>query len=176
MKLILIILAILLFAFLFLGLSSCALFPKKPALEDKLPKQDIKEVIIEKVKTEIMYKDLGWIQGVLILGATGALIACFMKVPHIGIPVFIGCVGGLALIAARVIYPQWLAIIGLVGGVGAVGYAVFVNRRAFTQVIAGGERFKIGQDFEDAHRNSQSKTTKKLVAKARRKINGKEKT
>jgi len=161
-------------AILFLGITGCGNpFRKQPVLETRLPEPEIKEVIVEKLKTEIMYKDLGWIQGVLILGATGALIACFMKVPHIGIPVFIGCVGGLALIAARVIYPQWLAIIGLVGGVGAVGYAVFVNRRAFTQVIAGGEKFRLGEKFEEAHRSCQSKTTKKLVAKTRKRINGK---
>jgi hypothetical protein len=168
--------------FILLFLNGCHLFSqgKLEPLEERLPKLEIKEVIIEKIKTEYMYKNLGLIQGMLIIGATGGLIVCFLKLPAIGIPIFLGCTGGLGLVAARLYYGALMGIVALVAAVLAVVYAIWINRKAFTQVIAGGEHFKeANPESKVAFVNCQSveqidKSTRKLVAKTRKKLNGKE--
>jgi hypothetical protein len=176
-KWVLVIAGIILFVIICLG---CHL-SSQGRLEERLPEEDIKDTIIEKTKTEIIYKNLGWVQGMLIIGATAGLIVCFLKLPAIGIPIFLGCTGGLGLVVARIYYGALMGILALGAGVLALGFAIWINRRAFTEVIAGGEFFKeTNPENKFAFTGCQSvkqksRMTRKIVAKTRKKLNRKEK-
>lgn len=139
---------------------------------DYKPK-DVKE-FIESEKFAATVKNLSWVQGVLVIGAVASVFACFMGAAKFGAPALASCLIGYGLVSAGIYYGKWIALIGFLGGVGVCCWAIWRNRRAFREVVAGGERLKLRSNtttsFRDAHNEVQSKSTRKLVSKLKGKL------
>lgn len=141
------------------------------------------EITKWQAKYETATKNLTFWQGVLIISAMGSLVGCFLssRLAKIGIPLFAACLIGYGLLSAGIYYPEWVALIGLIGGVGVCGYAIWINRAMFRQVVITAEgakdcldedsREKVFGDSKVAIANFvQSKATKKAVKKVREKL------
>ena len=139
---------------------------QKPAINN-LSETGQKEVIKWQTRYETTTKNLTTVQCVLVIGAVGALIACFMGAAKFGAPVFAACLIGYGLLSAGIYYPRWVALFGLVGGVLACGYAIWINRRAFRQVVLSVETAKTNDKSWDGFKEEanavQSETTQKMV-------------
>lgn len=75
-----------------------------------------------------------------IVGMVGSVVAIILGVKAIvGIAGFSGCAIGLGLAWANIQFPLVLGLFGLVVGIGAGGYAIFVWVSSLKKVVAGNE-------------------------------------
>lgn len=77
-------------------------------------------------------------------------------------------------------YAPWIsAVVVVVLGFGLLAWRFFIEGKAFREVVSGGELYKLGDwrggayrktEFNDAQDETQSSSTKKLVKRAKKKI------
>lgn len=91
---------------------------------------------------QTIIKNIGWVQGALIIGVVGSIFACFNGAAKFGIPLLISCLVGYGLTSAMLFYSKIIAISSLVGGLGLCGYMIFVKQRALKEIIDTVEYFK----------------------------------
>lgn len=120
---------------LFLFFASCSP-AQKTTPQVVLTEAGQKEIVKWETRYQTVTKNLTAVQGILVIGAVGALVACFMGAAKFAAPVFAACLLGYGLVSAGIYYPHWVALFGLIGGVFVCGYAIHVNRRAFKEVVA----------------------------------------
>lgn len=156
----------------------CLLFiagcePQKTAIDPTTLPDEIKSEIFKwKIKTEIIHKT-DWLATMFIVGGAASV---FMLVRGMatGFPLLCAAVGGLIALRidqslAEKTWPYWAMGLFLLAGFVYYFYVTFIHKRAFKEVVAGGELFKAGFPFADAQSKAQSKTTRKLVKKAKEK-------
>lgn len=149
--------------------------PEKLILDD-VPLDERADVVkVVEVSKEVA-RTLGWIQGVLLLGIAGGIVAIGLKQAHIGIPIFLGCAVAFGFSIAGVVIPKTLAGLCIGAGILAAAWAIYVNRTAFREVVEGGEKFKLEttkcgkDDFKRCQKDAQKhKSTTNMVKKAKEK-------
>ncbi len=158
---------------LFLLICGCAAQQAKPIETTPVPSD-----VIETIRT--VYKT-NWLAMPFIVGvALGVVLLIKGKVLD-GLAIAGGSGAGLYALAsyqafATHRYAPWIAaVVVLVLGFGFIAWRLYVDRRAFREVVAGGERFKeIQKDFNEsfgyAQNLNQNPSTKKLVKQAKRKL------
>ena len=128
-------------------------------------------------EVETIIKNIGWIQGILIIGVVASIFACFNGAAKIGIPLLISSLIGYGLTSAMLFYAKLIAMMSLIGGVGLCGYMIVIKHRALEEIVKGVQNYRNvtieHNDLDGTLDINQSKSTKKIVKKIKeKKING----
>ena len=171
---------------LMLGLLlSCRTPPPKP-LEDRLDPNNVEVVYKWRETTQIVIRNLSWVQTFLVIGAVGGIAAAFLGVQKLGITVLLCCIFSYGLTTALKIiettYSTTLALVLLVFGIVILLYAIWMNRTALREIVVGGELFKkqaLGTSvtlLREAYNKTQKhQSTRKVVEGIQNTISRKEK-
>lgn len=171
--------AVLILAAILTTISGCGP-PPKPDIE-LLPMEERAPIVLEKIKYEIVSKNIGWLQSALIVGAVFSVAAIFLGskiIKEAAFACLVACLFGMGLVWAGVYYPQWLGLIGLIGGSSVCAYAIYVRRKAFAEVVAGARCLTGDADrqFKFAQAAYQSDATANLVKETKKVIDKKRKS
>lgn len=124
---------------------------------------------------QTVIKNIGWVQGMLIIGVVGSIFACFNGGAKFGLPLLISCLVGYGLTSAMLFYAKIIALTSLFSGVGLCGYFIFIKHRALKEIIDTVEFYK--KYTKTAAKDNakivvkeeiQSPTTTKLVSKIKK--------
>jgi len=137
--------------------------------------------------TKVMYKQ-DWLVTLSVIGI-GLSVFAFLQGHLWGVKAIAALLVVLSTVFMCARFAAWMAVITLVGAVGVAGWAIWVNRRALKEIIAGGERFKLMVSapvsstagdvmtpdilFKEAHNGEQSPATVRIVSMVQKKLNGK---
>ena len=117
-----------------------------------------------------------WFGTFCLLAFFGGIVAIGLDQRKIGSAVVIAAISTICLGLAIHRFPTWLAIIGFVSSIIAVGYSILIKKKALVEIVTGIQNYKTANylparpgDIDNDLRATQSKSTKKIVKKIKEK-------
>lgn len=129
-------------------------------------------------EVQTIIKNIGWVQGILIIGVVASIFACFNGAAKLGMPLLISSLIGYGLTSAMLFYAKLIAIMSLAGGVSLCAYMIFIKSKALKEIIKGVQDYRKYEGkgtpaLDNDLKHAQSKSTETLVKKIKGKKNGK---
>lgn len=170
-----VLLALIIAALVFIAivtLAGCALFSTQSTAD-----------VLTSGPTQQMWKTVAktnWFGTFCLLSFFGGVVAVGLDQRKIGGAIIIASITTICLGLAIHRFPVWLAIIGFTGSVIATGYSILIKNKALVEIIRGVQKYRDGVGPHiatalDTELGVQSSSTKKIVDKVQKKLNGKEK-
>jgi len=139
-------------------------------LQNQIPTEQLPP---QQVLVRTVVKNMSTWQGICMAGVLLSFLGIMLGQVKIGVPVLATSLFGLGMTYAQIRYANLIAIICLVCGVGVCAYSIWLQRKKFQEVVAGGQKFKeLNPDLKDKFAEAQNLVQSVFTKKAVKKVKG----